>query len=230
MREKIKVLFLAADPFRDGARRELDEEMRAIEHAVRQGSARDGLAFVAHFATRAVDVHAALLRHRPQIVHFAGQGDAPGVIYLGDEDGRPHPAGREALRGLFGGLGDSVRIVVLNGWDLGTVETLSESVDYTIAMNTGAGDPTAIAFADAFYSALAMGRTVLAAFELGRSQLAMEGSPDALAPVRRIRRGVNLDATLVPVPDAGADAVHARQPRGSAGRYAVSPPPARRWR
>lgn len=206
MRKKIKVLFLAADPFRTGAPLRLDEEVRAIEHAIRKGTARDTLELVPHFATRTVDLQDALLRHEPQIVHFAGHGDTPGVIYLGDEQGRPHAVSKEALRGLFGILKGSVRVVVLNGCDtLPVVESLSEVVDYAIGMSRPVSDESAIVFAQAFYSALAMGRTVLAAFELGVSQLEIEGNPEAGIPMRRIRRGVNLDATLVPPPEAAEE-------------------------
>jgi hypothetical protein len=215
MHQKLKVLFLAADPFRDGARRELEEETRAIERAVQQGRAHDVLEFVSHFATRMDDVQDALRRHQPRIVHFVGHGDAPGVIRLGDEQGRPQPVGREGLREMLGDVRDPVRVLVLNGADtLAAVQALSEVADYTIGTNRGAGDGPAV-FAQAFYRALATGRTVLAAFELGLSERMMEGSPEAGTPVRRIRRGVNLDATLVPGPDAAAEVAG----RGEIGQH-----------
>lgn len=198
MRDKVKVLFVAANPFRDEARRELDEAMSAIDHVFGHRAARDALELVAHFATRASDLHSALLRHEPQVVHFAGRGGEPGAIYLADEHGRPRRLEKEALHGLFGVPG-SLRVVVLNGYDtLPTVEALSEVVDYTIGMSGTIAGWSATLFAAAFYSALAAGRTVLTAFELGVSQLEMEERPDAAVPMRRIRRGVNLDATLVP--------------------------------
>ena len=126
----------------------------------------------------------------------------------------------EALRGLFGVPGDDVRIVVLSGCDpLGIIQPLSEVVDYTVAASTALGGESAAAFADAFYTALAMGRTVLAAFELGLSRLELAGNPGAAAPVRRIRRGVNLDATLMRRPDAGVE----REGRRWARRRAWAP-------
>ncbi|HEU4885233.1 MAG TPA: hypothetical protein VFT45_23425, partial [Longimicrobium sp.] len=72
MGDKIKVLFLAADPFGEGARRELDAGMRAIERAVQRGRARDTLELAAHFTAGARDVQDALRRHQPRIVHFTG--------------------------------------------------------------------------------------------------------------------------------------------------------------
>lgn len=222
MRRMIRVLFLSADPFRDGARRELDAEMRAIEHAVRQAGVRDSLDLVAHFAISTRDVQDALLRHQPQIVHFAAHGDGSAAICLGDEHGRRRAVAKEALRGLLGVVREPVRVVVVNGADtLDTVQALSEVADYTIGTNRRLGDRSAIDFAQAFYGALAMGRTVLAAFELGVSQLRIERNPDAATPVRRIRPGVNLDATLVPGPDAGEGDVHAFQATALSRRETV---------
>jgi hypothetical protein len=230
MRDKITVLFLAADPFRPGARRELDDEIRAVERAIQRGRARDTLELVASFATEARDVQEALRRHQPRIVHFSGHGGAPGGICLGDEQGRAQLVGRDALRGLLGVV-DSVRIVVVDGTGtLATVEALREVADYTIGTNQRPGGGPAIAFAQAFYGALAAGRTVLAAFELGLGQRMLDGSPEDGMPVRRIRPGVDLDAALAPRPGEGAGDVHTRQARGSPGRYAVSRLQGRRWR
>lgn len=200
MRNRIRVLFLPADPSRKPARREMEDEMRALEHAIHP-DARDALELVADFAARARDLRSALLRHQPQVVHFVGYGESPYVIRLDDEHGRPQALGGEALRELFAAARDAVRVVVLNGRDpLPAVEALSEVVDYAVGMDSPPGDGSALVFAQAFYTALARGRTVLTAFELGLGQLEMAGIPPAQVPVRRIRRGVNLDATLLPDP------------------------------
>jgi hypothetical protein len=192
MRDRIRVLFLASDPFRDRAPLRLDEEVRAIDHALRKGTARDRLELVSHFATRTRDLQDALMRHDPQIVHFAGHADDPGVLYLGDEYGRPRPVGKEALGKLFGILGEWIKVVVLNGCDtLPTVEVLGEVVDYAIGMNRPLTDAAALVFAEAFYGALAMGRTVKESFDLGVCQLEIVGSDESATPVLRIRPGVD---------------------------------------
>ncbi|HEV3048983.1 MAG TPA: CHAT domain-containing protein [Longimicrobium sp.] len=206
MQDKLKVLFLASDPFRDGALLRLDRELRAIGRAIRRGRARDSVELVSHFATRVSELREAVLQHQPHVVHFAAQGDAPGTICLADENGHPQPLDREALRSLFGALNHTVRVVVLNGgYTPETVEALSEVVDYSVGMNRPISDASAIHFAEAFYTALAMGRNVLAAFELAVSQLELEGNPDASIPLRRIRRGVNLDLPLVARPAEAAE-------------------------
>jgi hypothetical protein len=200
MRNRITVLFLPADPSRKAARREMEDEMRALEHAI-PPDARDALRFVADFAARPRDLRSALLRHQPQVVHVAGYGEGPFVIRLDDEHGHPQAVEREALGELFGAARDAVRVVVLNGRDpLPAVEALSEVVDYAVGMHSPPGDGQAFVFARAFYTALTRGRTVLTAFERGLGQLQRAGTAPAQMPVRRIRRGVNLDATLLPDP------------------------------
>jgi hypothetical protein len=211
MRKKIKVLFLAADPFRPGERLRLDEEVRAIDQAIRRGSARDAVELVSQFATRTGDLQDALMRHDPQVVHFAGHGGARGVIYLGDEYGRPQPVGKEALGRLFGIRGDAVRVVVLNGCEtLPTADVLSEVVDYAIGMSGPIHDDSAARFAAAFYGALAMGETPADSFAYGVNQLELEGNPDARLPVLRVRDGIDTHMALVEKP--AGDAGTPRQP------------------
>ena len=209
MREKIRVLVLAADPSGAGERLRLDEEVRAIDHAIRGGTARDYLELVPHLATRRGDLQDALMRYEPQVVHFAGHGGSPGVIYLGDEHGRGRPVGKEALGRLFGIRRDAVRVVVLNGCDtLATAEVLSEVVDYAIGMKGPICDESAAVFAAAFYGALAMGVTPAEAFERGVAELELADDPDSKLPVLRVRAGVDTRVALVArPPSAGGDAV-----------------------
>jgi hypothetical protein len=206
MRDKIKVLFLAADPFRAGARLELGEELRAIDHAIQLGGARDTLELVSHFATRTRDLQNALLRHEPQIVHFAGHGSKAGVIYLGDEHGEPRAVDKDALGRLFGILAGEVRAVVLNGCHtLAVVEVLSQVVDYAIGTNRRISDVSAIGFAEAFYAALAFGRDVQQAFDLAVNQLMLDGCDEAEVPVLRVRPGATAEP-LLPAADRKAAA------------------------
>jgi len=198
MRDKIKVLFLASDPFHDRAPLRLDEEVRAIGNALLKGRARDGVELIPYFATRTRDLQEALLRHDPQIVHFAGHGGGSGVIYLGDAQGRPGAVGKEALAELFGILSEWIKVVILNGCDtLPIVEALGGVVDYAIGMSQPLTDASAIVFAEAFYGAVGMGRTVQTSFQLAVSQLKLEGNAEAAKPVLRIRPGVDPSVPLV---------------------------------
>lgn len=219
MDDKMKVLFLASDPFENGAPLQLDEEVRAVRRAIERGSARDALELIPLFALRVRDLQEALLRHQPQVVHFAGHGGAAGVV-LGDEHGQPRTVGKEALGKLFGLMNGSIKAVVLNGCDtLGTVEAMSGAVDYTIGMNRPITDTSAIVFAEAFYVALAMGQPVRTSFDLAVIQLEMEGSEGSDTPVLRVRPGVDSTLALVsPRAPAAAAPPPPAPERGSAGQ------------
>jgi hypothetical protein len=212
MRDKIEVLVLASDPFRDRAAARLDEEVRAVARALRGGRAHAGIELIPHFSARTPGLQDALLRHDPRIVHFAGHGDA---IYLGDAHGRRGVVTGEALAKLFGILSEWIKVVVVNGRDtLPIVEALGEAVDYAIGIDRPLGDPRAITFFTAFYGALGTGKTVQASFDHAANELAIEGDAQGATPVLRIRAGVDPAVPLV---------------AESAGTASPPPRAARRW-
>jgi hypothetical protein len=199
MQDKIRVLFLAADPFQDRAQLELEEEMRAIRRALQRGSAHDTLEMESNFATRTGDLQLALLTYRPHIVHFSGHGGRDGVIYLSGAEGKPAAVGKAALARLFSLLDSGVRVVVLNACHTHTiVEALRDMVDFAIGTNRAISDGAAIDFSRAFYTALATGAGVQQAFDLGVNQLQLEGSHDADVPVLRKQFGADHRPLLAP--------------------------------
>lgn len=205
MRKTIKVLFLAADPFLTDAPLQLDKEMRAIKQAIRQGRARDTLEFVSHFGTRTRDLHQALLHHEPQIVHFAGHGGASGVIYLGDEHGRPRAVDKDALGRLFDNMEGGVRAVILNACEtLPVVEVLRDVVDYAIGTNRRISDGSAITFSEGFYTALGFGKGIRQAFDFAVNQLQLDGTGESEVPVLRARIGADDEPLLPPAARSAA--------------------------
>jgi hypothetical protein len=212
MRDKIKVLFLAADPFSDRAKLELEEEMRAIRRALLRGKAHDTLELESHFATRPRDLQLAVLDYQPHVVHFAGHGGRDGVLYLSDAAGNATPVDKSALGKLFALLDSGVRVVVLNACHTHSiVEVLRDMVDYAIGTNQAFSDGAALTFSQAFYTALASGAGVQQAFDLAVNQLELDGSDEAAVPVLRKQFGADRRPLLVPpAPQAdgrGADEI-----------------------
>jgi hypothetical protein len=215
MAGKIKILFLAADPFEDRAPLRLAEEARAITEAIERGAEGSALEIAHCWAVRTGDLQRALLKHRPQIVHFAGHGSRDDGIHLGDEYGSPRAVGREALGKLFAILKPGPAVVVLNACDTAPMaEAFSGVVDYTVAMNAPLPDSWGVRFAEAFYGALSFGVTVREAFELGVSRLEIDGAPGETIPMLAVREGVDEAQTIAsfreqpavtPAPAASAD-------------------------
>jgi hypothetical protein len=75
--DKIKVLFLAANPFKD---LNLDTEVRSITEKLRASEYRDSVQLIPALAARPDDLLQLLNEHKPHIVHFSGHGNESGEI------------------------------------------------------------------------------------------------------------------------------------------------------
>lgn len=178
----ITILFLAANPA-DTVRLLLDEESRQIDLALRAAQFRAQFALEKHYAVRAADLPSLLLRYQPDIVHFSGHGTDDGALLFADEQGRAQPAPPAALARLFGLLADRLRCVVLNAcYSAAQAEAIAQSIDCVIGLSDAMGDQAALRFSVAFYQALAYGRDLATAFELGCLQVALAGDDDAAIP------------------------------------------------
>lgn len=179
---RIKILFLAANPS-DTTRLRLDEEVRAIDQALRLAQYRDAFDLEQHWAVRPADLQSLLLRHRPHIVHFSGHGSAAGEIMLEDAGGKARSVSQTALSNLFSLLKDNLRVVVLNAcYSQPQAEAIAQHIDCVVGMSDAINDKTAISFAAAFYRALAHGRDAQTAFGLARNEAELEGLPDQDVP------------------------------------------------
>ena len=170
-RGPLKILFLSANT-EGNAALALDEEYRAIEKAIRGARHRDAVQLIAKLAARRGDLQEGLLDHAPAIVHISCHGTARAeLLLLRDGDGaEPVPA--DALRTMFGALGDRLQLVVLNAClSSAQADAIRDCAGFTIGMRAPLRDEAAIAFAASLYSALAYGRTVQEAFDLGRAAL-----------------------------------------------------------
>jgi hypothetical protein len=195
----IKILFLAANPS-DTNHLRLDEEVRAIDQALRKAKYRDDFELEQHWAVTASDLQEALLRHEPHIVHFSGHGSQKGEIILESSDMRgqsrreislsesptsskPGYVSAKALANTLAILKDNIRCVVLNAcYSKIQAEAIGEHIDAVVGMSRAITDDAAINFAAAFYQGLGYDKSIQTAFELGRNQIALSGLPEEATP------------------------------------------------
>jgi hypothetical protein len=200
MAAKVKILFLAANPFAYTRPLRLDDEFREVAQAIRRGRERDGLQLVSEHAVRSSELQDLLSYHCPQVVHFAGHGQGANGICLGDEHGEPRNVSGDLLADLFTIVKPAVRVVVLSACEgLPAMEALHPVIDYVIGTSVPVEDQEAILFSSAFYGALANGQTVRAAFEMGQNRLKTEAAGAPL-PTLLVRDGVDEGRTLQPSP------------------------------
>ncbi len=172
----IKILFLAAAPMKE-VRLRLDAEVREIDEKLRQSQFRERFVLEQQWAVRVNDLQGHLMRHQPDIVHFSGHGSHASEIVLEDNNGNSQTVPVRALSGLFSMLKDNIRCVVLNAcFSKAQAEAIAEHIDCVVGMSDAIKDLSAISFAASlsFYQALAYGRSVQDAYNLGCNQIYME--------------------------------------------------------
>lgn len=181
-RRPITILFLAANPADTGPLR-LGEEMREIDRALRASEYRDRFEIKQQWAVQIGDLHEALLRHQPDIVHFSGHGTEESEILVEDETGAGRSVPQAELSRLFSVLRDNIRCVVLNAcWSEQQAQAIATHIDCVVGMTRAVGDAGAIQFAVGFYRALGFGRNVQTAFDLGTNQIGLLQLPDGTTP------------------------------------------------
>lgn len=209
---------------------DLEGEAQAIAAELDAAGLEGVLQFEHQRATTPNTVQRALLLSRPTIVQFSGHGSASrkplarnrgrssrdltpererpeeGGIMLHDDGGAAAKivSGR-ALGDLFAKAGSSVRLVFLNAChSAAQVQAIVEHVGFVIGIDGAIADEAARVFAVALYRALAFGRTIAEAFELGVNALMLEGlDDDVWLPVLRARHGADpRKTTLVAAPKA----------------------------
>lgn len=170
----IKVLFLSAAPS-DVAHLKLDEEIRLIGRSVRRGKYRELFDIRTAPAARATDLPTELMDNSPEVVHFSGHGTKAGeLLFQSEKDGASHPIPASTLARVFRQLKDKIRCVVLNAcYTELQARAIADSIPCVIGMSRAVPDSTAVAFAAGFYEALAFGRSIAEAFELGLAQIEM---------------------------------------------------------
>jgi hypothetical protein len=232
---KVKVLFLAANPATT-SRLALDEEIRAIDGKIQGAAYRDNLDLLSHWAVRLDDLSGLLMRHQPHVVHFSGHGaadvnlvvhrdsSAPRELIPDPAQGAPASPGAaaprqgqvpvEGLARLLGVLKDNVRVVVLNAcYSEAQAHAIVQSIDCAVGTSGPIRDDHAIAFAAEFYQALAYGRSVRDAFQLGVVRLQNQGYAQAEKLVRmHTREGVDAATVVLVTPPTAARTAAPAQP------------------
>lgn len=189
--KSIRIVFLAADPT-NATRNELGQEVHEIDRNLRESAGGRGFELVQAWAARPMDLQAVLLRYRPHVLHFSGHGSPSGQLVFEDAQGKACMVPVPALGQLFAVWGEGIRCVVLNAcYAEQQAEAICQHVDCVVGMRVNISNEASVAFASAFYLALGYGQSVKKAFEAGRAQIAIAGSPDADVPMLLTRPGID---------------------------------------
>lgn len=164
---------------------------------VRTSRERDSLNLVSEWAARIDDLQSQLLEHEPTVLHFSGHGskEPEGLVFAGEQS-EYVLMDAKALGSIFRVLKDNIRLVVLNAcYSEVQAKAIVEHIDCVVGMRKAIGDAAAIKFAGAMYEALAYGRSVQDAFDLGLAALQAHQIPEDNTP--SLLLGLGVDASKV---------------------------------
>lgn len=167
-----KILFLTASPT-DRPPLQLEEEFRLVDQRIRRGGYQHLFSLRLVPGIRATELPFELMTDPPDILHFSGHGSSTGELYFVDGPaGNAHPVPGATLAKLFQQFRDRIKCVVLNAcWSTVQAKAIVQSIPCVVGLSRDISDRAAIAFAAGFYEALAFGKTVKEAFDLGVIQL-----------------------------------------------------------
>lgn len=191
MTEKIRILFLSANPWTT-SRILVDEEAREIFERLQEGPYRGRFELFNHAATRPIDLQKLLLFYRPAIVHFSGHGHKNQKLILGGTPGRGKTVDTQGLVELLALYNTHLRLVLLNAcFTKIQARLISEVIDYAIGTGKGIGDKAGVAFAGAFYRALGFNKSIKDAFDSAKAELALVKMPRTQGIELFVRDGLN---------------------------------------
>jgi hypothetical protein len=194
--DKVKILFLAADPS-DAARLRLGQELRDIRAKLQCAKQRDNFSLESRESVRPGDITQAIFDVEPQIVHFSGHGISTGELLFEDILGSTHPVKPDALANLFQLVSEQVNCVVLNAcYSEAQAKSIAQHIPFVIGMNQSISDKAAIAFAVGFYGALGSGRSFEDAYKFACVEIQLGGTPGHLIPALYARKDKNIDVAL----------------------------------
>lgn len=174
---RVGILFLGASPERHATLR-VDREVQQIAAMVREAPLRDRIVLVSELAATADDVHRSLLARHPQVLHFSGHGSKTNAILVEEASGMPRSIPADSLFKLLDIFKDELRLVVLNAcYSEAQAKDAAAIIDAVIGMSDAISDDAAMSFSRALYRALAHGEHLRRAFDLGCSQIQLDGFP-----------------------------------------------------
>ena len=158
------ILFLAANP-RDSRALRIGEELAKIEASLQWSDNRDSFIVEQQWASGVKELRRAMLKYKPNIVHFSGHGSPEGGILLEDDEGYAKELDIESFGNLFSMFVESTQCVLLNScYSEPQAKELIKHVPFVIGTKDNIPDKTSIAFSEAFYEALGSGETIEEAF------------------------------------------------------------------
>ena len=181
------ILFLASNPI-DYGRLQLEKEFVLI--STRLQDRKDKFRLYVEWAETPRDLQKAMIKHKPNYVHFSGHGregagKQEGILIIGN-DHQTKIVNTTALANMFKIFKSrfNIELVVLNAcYSESQALAINEHVPNVIGMKDSVDDETALEFSIGFYLGIADGDDIDFSFELARNSIELEGLSGEDLPV-----------------------------------------------
>jgi serine/threonine-protein kinase len=161
-------------------------EQQEIQEALEWADQDKQFRFETTTAAQSTRLRRAIIKKKPNIVHFSGHGEVDGV-YLENSHQEAKLVDARALRDFFGQF-PTIECVVLNAcFTDEQAAILAEKIPYVIGMKAEVGSDAAISFARAFYEIVGSADPYERAFSVGTVALQMDGLIVDATPVFKLR-------------------------------------------
>lgn len=174
---RVGILFLGASPeTREQIR--ADRELSQIAAILREASLRDRIELRSALAVTPDEIHRSLVANHPQLLHFSGHGAETG-IFAEQATGLPQAVSGDSLLKLLQIFKDGLRTIVLSTCNSEALaKEAAAFVEAVVGMGGKISDDAAMSFSRGFYRGLFHGEDLQRAFDLGCSQIELDGHPE----------------------------------------------------
>jgi hypothetical protein len=196
MSNKLKLLLLAANSV-DTMDSRASDEIQSIDRAIQAAPLRDKFEIRKEPALRVSDIGPSLLKHNPTILHISGHSRATEGLVLENDLGHVVKVQCAQLKDVLLSAGTNMQLVFFDFChSTDCAEAMSMRIDFVLGIKGEILVESSLAFAPAFYSALASGSSIQEAVGYGKSILGLENLPGADAIALRVRDGADATKSL----------------------------------
>jgi hypothetical protein len=199
MSNKLKLLLLAANSV-DTVDPKASEEIRAIDRAIQVAPLRENFEIQKEPALRVSDIGPLLLKYNPDVLHISGHSRETEGLVIEDDLGDRAEIQCAQLKDVLFSAGKNLQMVFLGFChSADCAKELSTRIDFVLGIEGEILVESSLAFAPAFYAALASGSSIEQAVAYGKSILGLEKREGAETLVLHVSDGADATRSLVDV-------------------------------
>jgi hypothetical protein len=199
MSDKLKLLLLAANSV-DTIDSRASDEIQAIDRAIQTAPLRDKFEIRKEPALRVSDIGPSLLKHNPTVLHISGHSRKTEGLVLENDHGHVAKVQCAQLKDVLFSAGKNLQLVFFGFChSADCAKALSTRIDFVLGIEGEILVDSSLAFAPAFYAALASGSSIKEAVAYGKSILGLEKLSGADAIVLLVRSGADARKSLAKI-------------------------------